>query len=186
MGLAWLQSHQNSPMAFFSTALVSSFPSSSIPESAALFTALLTAPPNCKVRVYTDSAIITSQFNKLSFLKKQSPSFRPFLKINNSVFWSCLFEVISEHNLDVYLIKIKAHSNNLLNNKVDAIAKDALILPALQLNLTAAPQSFANCKNQPILIPIRHIVKEIFWHKHLQQILSLHVVNKYHLFFRIN
>ncbi|CAG8770714.1 8024_t:CDS:1, partial [Funneliformis caledonium] len=48
MRIAWLQSHQNSPMAFFNTALAFSFLSSSIPEFAALFTALLTAPTNCK------------------------------------------------------------------------------------------------------------------------------------------
>ena len=186
MGLAWLQSHQNSPMVSFSAALTSSFPSSSIPEFAALFTAILTAPPNCRVRVYTDSAIIISQFNKFSFLKKQSPTYRPFLKINNFVLWSCLFEVISVHNLDVHLSKVKAHSNNLLNNKVDTMAKDALTLPVLQFNITAAPQSFCNYNNQPILLPIRQLVKDIFRHKHLQHILSLHVLNKYRPFFKIN
>ena len=110
-------------MVSFSIALASSFPSSSIPEFAALFTALLTAPLNCKIRVFTDSAVIISQFKKVSFLKKQSPTFRPFLKINNYVLWSCLFEVIFTHNLDVHLIKVKAHSDDLLNNKVDAMAK---------------------------------------------------------------
>ena len=173
-------------MASFSTALVSSFPSSSISEFAALFTALLTAPPNCKVRVYTDSAIIISQFNKFSFLKKQSPTFRPFLKINNFVHWSCLFEIITMHNLDVNLIKVKAHSNNLLNNKVDAMAKDALTHPVLQINMTDAPQSFCRYNNQPVLLPIRQLVKDIFRHKHLQHILSLHVFSRYQPFFKIN
>jgi ribonuclease HI len=167
MGIAWLQTHQSSPMVSFNTSFASSFPSSSIPEFTALFTALLTAPHNCNIKIFTDSAVIISQFNKYNFLLQQAPTFRPLLKINNLVHWSCLFDLISTRNLDVKLIKVKAHSNNLLNNKVDAMAKAALSLPIMQLLTNAAPQCFFKYHNQPVLIPTRQFVKEIFRHKHL-------------------
>ena len=66
------------------------------------------------------------------------------------------------------------------------MAKAALILPILQFDTTAAPQSSFNYCNQPVLLPIRQLVKDIFRHKHLQQILTLHVNNKYQPFFKIN
>ena len=142
MGMAWLQTHQDSPMVSFNTGLTSSFPSSAIPEFAALFTALLTAPAHCKVKIFTDSAVIISQFNKYKFLLKQSPTYLPFLKINNFVHWSCLFEVISFNNLEVSLIKVKAHSDNLFNNKVDALARNYASTSTLLLNTTNASKCF--------------------------------------------
>jgi hypothetical protein len=66
------------------------------------------------------------------------------------------------------------------------MAKDALTLPVLQFNMTDIPQSFFVYNNHPILPPVRQIIKNIFRHKYLRQVLSFHVVNKYHPFFKIN
>ncbi|CAG8649714.1 7912_t:CDS:1, partial [Funneliformis caledonium] len=93
---------------------------------AALFTALLTASCNCTIKVHTDSSVIIFQFNKYKFLSQQSLTFRPFLKINNFMHWSCLFELITTNNLNVSLIKVKAHADSFFNNKVNALAKAAL------------------------------------------------------------
>src|SRR4029450_12954699 len=107
MGIAWLQTHQNLPMVSFSAAFTSSFPSSSLPEFAAIFTALLTAPPSCNITFYTDSAIVIYQFNRYKLLITKASTVRPALKINNHVHWSCFFEVMNAYNLTVKMIKVK-------------------------------------------------------------------------------
>jgi hypothetical protein len=115
-----------------------------------------------------------------------SPTFRPFLKINNFVHWSCLFDLITNNNIEVTLIKVKAHSNNSFNNKVDAMAKAALNHQFLQINTIAAPKGYYTYNNQPILTPIRQFIKNIFRHKQLQQFITLYVFNKYTTVFQPN
>src|SRR4051812_12448443 len=53
MGLAWLQTHPVSPVVSYSSAFITSFPSSSAAELGAIFTAILVAPKFCQISVYT-------------------------------------------------------------------------------------------------------------------------------------
>jgi ribonuclease HI len=139
MGLAWLQTHPDSPMVSFSSACSSSFPSSSLPEFMAIFSAILTAPRDCAVTIYTDSSVVMTQYNSFKNISSRSPTCRPLLKINNFMYWACFFEVVSQMNLHLKLIKVKAHSRDVFNDKVDALAKSCLDSTAFQLNLHQSP-----------------------------------------------
>jgi Leucine-rich repeat (LRR) protein len=51
---------------------------------------------------------------------------KEFFKLNsNNFLWNLLLNIIDENFLNVQFIKVKAHSNNILNNEVDSSANAA-------------------------------------------------------------
>ena len=72
-------------------------------------------------------------------------------------------ETIQSKKLRVELIKVKAHDGDFFNEQADTLAKEALNLPAIEINCQEtgpilAPPSW---NNTPIEIPIRDFIKEL-------------------------
>src|SRR3954463_447469 len=180
MGLAWLQTNPISPVVSYSSAFVTSFPSSSAAELGAIFTAGLVAPQYCRIKIYTDSQSVIQQFNKFKSIRCFSPSIRPLLKINNYPLWFSLFEVIDEQNLSLILHKVKGHSGDLYNEKVDQLAKNCLDSAALTFSLSNLKQYYYRYNGMCITVPIRPFIKDITQSIIYNKFQQLPVINKHH------
>jgi ribonuclease HI len=111
---------------------VSSWPSSSHAEVIAIFTALLTAPSYCKVKINTDSQTCIDTFK---YIMSRCLTIRQWLRINNHFIWLMILETIKTKNLSVLFFKVKAHSGVIFNEQVDRLAKNALSLEPIQFNV---------------------------------------------------
>jgi hypothetical protein len=93
---------------------------------------LLVVPRNAKLFIYTDSEnTIKHMMDKQTTICNA----RHLFKENNNLSWEIIREIININNLDLQLIKVKAHSDNVNNNMVDKLARDAHYnnIPLLQL-----------------------------------------------------
>ncbi len=88
-------------------------------ESLAILTALVTAPSNCHVNIFTDSQNLITMYHKVSSLTK----YRWKLKIKNISIWQAIINTVKELSLNIYFQKVKGHSNNEKNDKADELAK---------------------------------------------------------------
>ncbi|PKY52810.1 hypothetical protein RhiirA4_470673 [Rhizophagus irregularis] len=94
------------------------FPSSTKAETMAILTALLTAPTNGNIIIYTDSQAAIDAFHKSSNLSSISP--RRYNKINNNILWPSIHQTIKTLQLTIRFHKVKAHSNDTFNDIADA------------------------------------------------------------------
>ncbi|RHZ58976.1 hypothetical protein Glove_366g29 [Diversispora epigaea] len=131
MGSAWIQTSGPQLLSTFSCG-VSSWPSSSYAEVIAIFTALLTAPSQCRVKINTDSQTCIDTFK---YIMTRSLTTRQWLRINNHVVWLKILETVKSKSLSVILFKVKAHSGVNFNKQVDRLAKNALNLEPIQFNI---------------------------------------------------
>src|SRR5271170_1733229 len=80
-------------------------------------------------------------------------------------------ETIQSKKLTVELIKVKAHDGDFFNKRADILAKEALSLPAIEINCQETGPILAppTWNGIPIDIPIRNFIKELnkkaFWIK---------------------
>ena len=118
MSCAFIQTRDPYPQSNF-IATLERFPSSTRAESFSVLAALLTAPHNCHVDIYTDSSAVIHLSS--TFVSTT----RSFFKDNNNIVWSMIRELISLMNLTVNFYKVKAHSGNQRNDEVDALATSA-------------------------------------------------------------
>ena len=132
LGVAWLQTNPNWPPLSFNVTLSSQSPSSTLAEIVTILAAIYASPPNSDVEICTDSQVTISSFQKLSFIFCDSLSINPAFKIPYFHIWSMLFSIIAQNSISVLFTKIKAHNDDLFNNKVDKLAKQ---LPAYQLSI---------------------------------------------------
>ncbi|PKK72655.1 hypothetical protein RhiirC2_776945 [Rhizophagus irregularis] len=119
-GYGWIQTQPLTPRISFKGSTVF-FPSSSKSESMGILTALLVAPFNCRINIYTDSANCITTFNTRMHLGIVSPHQK--LKQSNFLLWDLIFLLINQKNLLVTLHKVPGHSNNLYNDEADTLAK---------------------------------------------------------------
>ncbi|RHZ70361.1 hypothetical protein Glove_272g24 [Diversispora epigaea] len=144
MGSAWIQTSGSQLLSSFSCEM-SSWSSSSHAEVIAIFTALLTAPSQCKVKINTDSQTCIDTFKHIT---TRSLTIRQWLKINNYLVWLRIIhvpkidfgflrilETINTKSLLVLLFKVKAHSGVTFNEQANHLAKDALNLEPIQFNI---------------------------------------------------
>ncbi|RHZ54202.1 hypothetical protein Glove_429g60 [Diversispora epigaea] len=131
MGSAWIQTSGPQLLSTFSCG-VSSWPSSSHAEVIAIFTALLTAPSQCKVKINTNSQTYIDTFK---YIMTRSLTTRQWLRLNNHVVWFKILETVKSKSLSVILFKVKAHSGVNFNEQVDRLAKNALNLEPIQFNI---------------------------------------------------
>ena len=115
---AFIQTDNSFPQSKF-VATLERFPSSTRAESFAILAALLTAPSGCHVDIYTDSSAV------IHLSSHSSSTTRSFFKDNNNIIWSMIRELINSMELTVNFYKVKAHSGNLRNDEVDALATSA-------------------------------------------------------------
>ena len=103
---------------------VNNWPSACRAEATAIMLAILTTPRNCKVTVCTDSQGSIDMFNRL---EKENPQriYKKWLKEKNWSIWSIIVDTVRRKKLTINFVKIKAHSGNTNNDKVDLLAKQA-------------------------------------------------------------
>ncbi|RHZ58978.1 hypothetical protein Glove_366g45 [Diversispora epigaea] len=124
MDSAWIQTSGSQLLSTFSCG-VSSWPSSSHAEVIAIFTALLTAPSQCKVKINTDSQTCIDIFK---YITSKPPTTRQWLRLNNHVVWLKILETVRTKGLSVILFKVKAHSRMIFNEQIAAEARQVSIV----------------------------------------------------------
>src|SRR2546423_14752425 len=98
------------------------WPSFTKAEVLAILSTILVVPPHSKMKIYTDSKNAIQQFKKY----KKELSVRRQLKINNQISWNTITYLLVKYNIDLELIKVKAHSDNWDNNETDRVANKGL------------------------------------------------------------
>src|SRR6266498_1394443 len=127
------------------------WPSSTKAEMLAYLTALLTAPCRSKVKIYTDSQATIDRFYRLPDFSHLSARKRE--KHTNYPIWYAMSYIIDHLDLNVMMIKVKAHSDDQLNDLADQLAKKAIQEgPLLNLKLTIilAIRMIMTCDNLEI------------------------------------
>ncbi len=86
----------------------------------------LTAP--CRVHLHTDSAYLARAFNEGWLERWQRNGWKTSSKkaVENRDLWEALLSAAGRH--DVMWIKVKGHAEDALNNRVDALAVEAMTL----------------------------------------------------------
>src|ERR1700722_15702103 len=120
MGIGFIQTNPLFPKLFFN-ASVTMFPSSTRAEIYAVLAALCIVPIGCAVDIFTDSQNVI--YGMQQILDKNFLGFTSLRKDNNYLLWLNIFDLISEKGLTVICNKVKAHTDNVLNNEVYLLAK---------------------------------------------------------------
>lgn len=91
-------------------------------EMKAIIEGLRALKEKCHVKVHSDSALIINAFNQNWIKNWQNRGWRKSNKkpVENQDLWKEMLKVMEAHNVD--WIKVKGHSTNELNNRVDRIA----------------------------------------------------------------
>ncbi len=87
-------------------------------ELTAIIEGLKALKEPCEVSLYSDSAYSINPFLLDWITKWQNTNWK---KVKNVDLWQKLIEVVAQHN--VTFIKVKGHSDNVLNNRCDALAR---------------------------------------------------------------
>ena len=98
------------------------WPSSTKAEVLAILSTILVVPPHSSMKIYTDSKNAIQQFEQY----KKELSVRRQLKINNQISWNTITYLLKKYNINLELIKVKAHSDNWGNNEADKMANKGL------------------------------------------------------------
>src|SRR5204862_2132883 len=93
------------------------WPSFTKAEVLAILLTILVVPPHFNMKIYTDSKNAIQQFEQY----KKELSVRRQLKINNQISWNIITYLLEKYNIDLELIKVKAHNDNWDNNETDRI-----------------------------------------------------------------
>ena len=161
MGAAWLQTEGPNQGNFFA-ASITDWPSPYRAELAAIVLATLTVPQESKVEIVTDSATCISTFSRLS--KPDSKhTLRRWIKEKNWSLWMRLLEIIRRKKLQIRFKKVKAHSGDLLNDRVDELAKEGRNFPEIIWKDPRRPlwMVLPIWNNLTIDISLREFIKEV-------------------------
>ena len=119
MGYGWIEEQTGIQMGH----RIRDWFSSTRAELFAIWSALLCAPYDSKITIFTDSQSAVDLLKKFGKLEKISV--RDFFNINNASVIAKIIETIRGKNLHVEYIKIKAHNGIEYNEVADKIAKRA-------------------------------------------------------------
>jgi ribonuclease HI len=94
-------------------------------EMKAIIEGLRALKEKCHVKIHSESALIINAFNQNWIQNWQKRGWRKSNKkpVENQDLWKEMLKVMSPHKVD--WIKVKGHSTNELNNRVDGIAVSA-------------------------------------------------------------
>jgi len=107
-----------------SDSLPSIWPSTHRSEAFAVLSALHTLPPGANVTIYTNCAQLISFRSRFV----DTPFIPRMLKENNLLLWTSCRTLLSQKNLTITIEKVPAHSDNALNNAVDAMTLMLILL----------------------------------------------------------
>jgi ribonuclease HI len=161
MGAAWLQEKGPNPGSSFQAG-VDNWPSALRAELVAIILTLLVLPQRSQVEIRTDSATCINTLQKL-----QNPHIRDTGKRNrkrkNWQLWTRCIDIIHKKQITIQMTKVKAHSKDKANNKVDLLAKEAKEEPEIIWTSWYRQEALTTfCWNRiSIDIGIRDFIKEI-------------------------
>ena len=135
IGIGWFLANTDLQVEQF-TASTSKYPSSTKAEIFALLTALLVCPKNSQVNIYIDSNNTINRFNKI--ISNDVLTYTQLLKLPNYEVWLNIKHIVENLLLRVQLHKVKAHSNDKLNDKADMLAKQGTTCQELTINTSTA------------------------------------------------
>jgi ribonuclease HI len=122
LSCAFKQIGKNAPVRSFATEL-ENWPSSIRSELSAIILAIITVPKNSNVTIYTDSLNSIKhiqQLEKNNFIITERSYFK---QDKNNKLWKIYVDIIKKNNINVDLVKVPAHSDNIYNNEVDSLCK---------------------------------------------------------------
>ena len=90
-------------------------------ELLAIITVLLVMPPNNQLTIYTDSQAAVLKFNRFK-RNFETKSERKLLNEEDLYLWKFILTFLKNNNIDMILLKVKAHDEDEWNNKVDKLA----------------------------------------------------------------
>ncbi|CAB4409418.1 unnamed protein product [Rhizophagus irregularis] len=169
---AWLAlDEDNLILESCSEVIPATYPSAFRSEIYALLSALKALPPHSSVVINTDCAPLISFWHQ--FIDK--PFIPKLLRQPNHLLWLSVRHYFYTKQLSVTFQKVSAHSENLLNNQVDSLAKDAHFFP--QPTFTPITLLKAPCiilyDSLPVEDNIRHFFKSIYEARNLLSFSSL-------------
>jgi ribonuclease HI len=164
----------------FSTALPRFWSNSTNAEIFALLLVLIICPHNLDLTVCTDSLALIYSYNKI---QRQNAFLYPSLmfKLPFNIYWSIIFKIIEERNISLTLTKVKAHSNDPYNDKVDQLAKSSLHSSSISITFNHIPYfSYIPLFEQmPIFTAFRPLIKDFLQTKHFMAYYLLKRNKKY-------
>lgn len=97
-----------------------------IMELSAVIEALNFLKEPCEVSIYSDSAYVVNAINQKWIENWQKNGWRTANKesVKNREIWEKLIKLKNYHNITFF--KVKGHSDNLLNNRCDELANEAM------------------------------------------------------------
>ena len=171
MGLGWVVVN-NEALEFSASAVL--WPFSTKAKILACLTALLVAPLNAKVTLYTDSVAIIIRFDNINTFRNLSVQKKE--KISNFQIWLSIAYIIECKNLTLNMVKIKAHSGDRLNDRADNLAKVAASsAPHLNVKYLSIPDHNLEiaCDNLTLEASSRKSIKTLFEARQFSNLLQL-------------
>jgi ribonuclease HI len=165
MTFAFMQTFSFAPTIQFSST-IEKWCSSNRAELFAVFATLLISPRNAHITIYTDSKSIIDHYDNFSHFNYPFLPRNIFKQSSNISLWSYIFDIINLNSLSLSFVKVKAHSANIYNNQVDALACSAHDFNALPLihnffNFNSISY-FPLWKNIPVEINLRQFLTSVF------------------------
>jgi ribonuclease HI len=160
LSFAFLLIHDSIDISF-SAALPPLWANSTNAELFAFLTTLFICPFGSSITIYTDSLTLILTYNRFnSFNAFNYPAL--LFKTPFYIYWCFIFKLIEQNQLSVKLVKVKAHSGDPHNEKVDKLAKSTLHQTPLSLSFTHTPYlSFIpTFRSAPINKEIRPFFKD--------------------------
>jgi ribonuclease HI len=158
MGIGWVQIENSITIHTFQ-AQTKYWPCSFKAELTAILSAIVTAPRNCFIQIYTDSQSVISKYNSII----HSPSALQHTKTPYSSIWSSLINFVKAYSLTIQFHKVTAHQDNEFNNLADQLAHNHYNCPYLIFNPQNTYNSYLTYTfdNFPIELPIRRCIRTI-------------------------
>ena len=89
-----------------------------------------------------------------------APTYNPTFKISYYPIWCLLFRLLNARNINITLHKVKAHTDDHYNNKVDQLAK--MICPSTTFIPSTLGYNYTlNYNDHVILTPPRLFIKDL-------------------------
>ena len=155
MGAGWINADMQSQR--FRCQLMN-WPSSTRAELTAIWTALLTAPKNVSVRIYTDSQAAIDNIDMATNSKRKADR---LIVNNNTLTWK-IKDIVAAKELDVVYVKVKGHSGNVLNDKADEQTKMSLRGNLIEIDSKQVLDSYISpfWNGLSVERPLRNFIKQ--------------------------
>src|ERR1043165_9824237 len=120
IGISWVQVGEENNWPEEEIALrLEGWPSATIAELAAIWTAILTVPEGKNIELHTDSMAALRNINRVV----QEVGKEKILKKKNAMWIMNITGLIKSKNIKIDIVKVKSHSEDKWNDRADSLAK---------------------------------------------------------------